>query len=54
VRTTDLDGQAAHDVAAAFPAVLASPGGSWPTYRLPDGSMYAVAWRYLTPEEAPN
>jgi len=49
VRVGDLTGAAAAAVVAALGEV--APGGMWPLLRTGDGTVYAVNWRYLLPDE---
>ena len=51
LRTADLDGDAARRVVATLPADIWRTGGTWPRYRLRDGSVHGAAWRYLAPGE---
>jgi hypothetical protein len=50
LRTAVLTGDDAAGVARALPDAWRS-GYPWPIVRLPDGTRYGVAWRYLLPDE---
>jgi len=49
IRTGNLTGAEAAAVVRDLGPV--PPTGAWPTLRAPDGTVYAVAWRYLLPDE---
>lgn len=49
VRTADFTGAAA-EAASMLPGQTWE-SGRWPLVRAPDGALYAIAWRYVGPEE---
>lgn len=49
--TADIDGTAAQAVVAKLPPDAWLDGNAWPVFRLPDGSLSMVAWRYIAPNE---
>jgi hypothetical protein len=51
--SADLAGEQARAVVAGMPDAQYQAPAPWPLYRRPDGTRYAVAWRYLGPEEPP-